>query len=462
MRTSNRLLPEGILNDALAHQQSGRLYDASAIYRQILEFEPENFDALHLLGVVHYQLGAYSDAALLIGRAIRLNGNVAAAYSNLGQVHRACNRPNAAVDCFRKAIAIDPNFLDAANALAAILFLLGRYEESVHSYQRVLGLRPNWSEAHLGLGRALLADGKNDAAIERFRTAWSINPLLLDAAADFVRAIAGSVRGRPPNTFERLFTPSVRGPSISVAFCSIDPEKRDRTKLLYARLLHGFRHEIVCIEDARSLAEAYNRAINRSRGDIIILSHDDIDILAPDFAARLVAYLETNDVVGVIGSTEMTGPSWNWSGHPKLRGWIVHQTDAAETLNVGLVSMEPSAAVAVLDGVFLAARRKVFESVRFDAQTFDGFHLYDIDWSYRASIQGFKMVAVGDLMLVHQSRGQFAKDWQDYAIRFCEKHECSGPPSELRHIIEAELADRDEVRAFFRLVAPTRFDFEAE
>src|SRR5690348_1496062 len=140
MHASSGLSHEGLLSKGLEHQRSGRLSEASAIYRHVLALDPENFDALHLLGVVHYQLGAHFDAATLIEHAIGVNADVAAAHSNLGQVYRACNRLDAAVDCFKRASTIDPHFVDAANGLAAILFMLGRYKESICAYERVLEL----------------------------------------------------------------------------------------------------------------------------------------------------------------------------------------------------------------------------------------------------------------------------------------------------------------------------------
>ena len=38
--------------------------------------------------------------------------------------------------------------------------------------------------------------------------------------------------------------------------------------------------------------------------------------------------------------------------------------------------------VQALDGLFMAARRSVIERVSFDPVTFDGFHGYDLDFSY--------------------------------------------------------------------------------
>ncbi len=184
-------------------------------------------------------------------------------------------------------------------------------------------------------------------------------------------------------------------------------------------LYEAWPHEIIVIRDARSLAEAYNCAIARSAGDTIVLSHDDIDILAEDFVVRLHDHLQVHDVVGVMGSTKMTGPSWSWSGHPTLRGWISHHAPGDEDWAVDIVSPSGhSSGIAVLDGVFLAARRQAFEAI-LDQTNFDGFHLYDIDWSYRAGMAGFDIAVAGDLLLVHESRGRYDPAWERYAERFC-------------------------------------------
>ena len=93
--------------------------------------------------------------------------------------------------------------------------------------------------------------------------------------------------------------------SVTIAFCSIDDEKQARTEAMYRRLFASLPNEFIAIRDACSLSEAYNRAIDRSAGDIILLSHDDVDLLAPDSAARLQSHLRRFDAVGVIGAARM-------------------------------------------------------------------------------------------------------------------------------------------------------------
>src|SRR3972149_10668940 len=57
------------LQAAVAHHLAGRLPEAEAIYRQILQAEPNHPDALHLLGVIAHQAGKHEIAVEYITRA---------------------------------------------------------------------------------------------------------------------------------------------------------------------------------------------------------------------------------------------------------------------------------------------------------------------------------------------------------------------------------------------------------
>jgi hypothetical protein len=93
-----------------------------------------------------------------------------------------------------------------------------------------------------------------------------------------------------------------------------------------------------------------------------------------------------------------------------------------------------SANIQALDGVFIAMRRQVWESLRFDAESFDGFHLYDIDFSYRAHLAGFRLAIPLDLLLIHFSTGRYDRTWQRHNRTFMQKFPAlSGRPSVERY-----------------------------
>jgi GT2 family glycosyltransferase len=78
--------------------------------------------------------------------------------------------------------------------------------------------------------------------------------------------------------------------------------------------------------------------------------------------------------------------------------------------------------IQALDGVFIAAKRAVVEKIRFDEQTFDGFHLYDLDFTYAAFLAGFRLGVACDLYLLHKSGGSPDQAFMQYAHRFNSKY----------------------------------------
>jgi hypothetical protein len=351
---------------------------------------------------------------------------------------------------YRRAIEIDANHAESHNSLGVLCGMSGRREEALASFERAVLATPTWPTARFNLGLARKARGDLPGAVRSFFEGWRYDPASAECAGQCVSTLAEAIRGGLEAPVLPL--PCAGAPlSFTIAFCSIDDAKCRRTIALYQRLFADVEHEIVAIRDARSLAEAYNRAAARSRRDVVVLSHDDIDILATDFAARLAECFDEMDVVGVIGGREVTGPRWSSAGHPHLAGWIAHHEAPQAPYAVDLVGPQRRmVGIKVLDGVFLAARRRVLEHVSFDEQIFDGFHLYDIDWTYRASAAGFVLGVAGDLLIVHESRGRFRQEWQRYADRFCEKHGIHyTPPAEPVKIWEAALDSADHVQRFF-------------
>jgi len=211
---------------------------------------------------------------------------------------------------------------------------------------------------------------------------------------------------------------------VSVVICSIDAAKFARVSENYRALFDAREVEIVGIHDARSLADGYNRGIARARGEHIILSHDDIEILTPDFADRVHRHLEQFDLIGVAGTTRLVTGKWESAGDPYAFLLISSPwPEPAGYLTVlrgGGPLVVPR--IQALDGVFMAMRRKVAESISFDEELFDHFHLYDLDFSFRAYRAGFALAVCRDILVLHQSMGKFDAVWAKYRQRFETKH----------------------------------------
>jgi tetratricopeptide (TPR) repeat protein len=53
---------DDLIKSAIQHHQTGNLQQAENIYREILNLQPDNFNALHYIGVLYYQSGNYEFA----------------------------------------------------------------------------------------------------------------------------------------------------------------------------------------------------------------------------------------------------------------------------------------------------------------------------------------------------------------------------------------------------------------
>lgn len=164
------------LRSAIEHHRHGRLEQAEAIYRAILDVTPNHAEALHLSGVIFNQRGDNRSAVAFINRAIAANPAEAAYYSNLGNALKALGQGEDAVASYRKALSITPDFPDALNNMGVALKELARTEEAIASFRQALAVKPDFPEAHNNLGLALGQLGQQDAAVASYRKALSLKP----------------------------------------------------------------------------------------------------------------------------------------------------------------------------------------------------------------------------------------------------------------------------------------------
>jgi tetratricopeptide (TPR) repeat protein len=454
MKFSRPLKPAKAILLAIEKHDAGSSSEAEVICRQILELDAKNFDALHLLGVIRSEARQHEDAIALFQQAIMQDSASAIARKYLGDAYRALDDIALARTCYQSAIDLNPDYAAAHSGLGVTYAIERQSSQAALSFRRAIDLAPDWAVPRFNLGLLLIEQADLQAAGRQFREAWLLDSetssafQCVDVVAKLVRSnaeYAGKLISQTPPP-EILF---------SIIFCSIDDSKCAATIEMYERLFAGLQHEVIPIRDARSLAEAYNRGIASSQGDIVVFAHDDLEILAPDFAQRLHAHLCEFDVVGVVGATRLTGPTWGWAQYPFVRGWITHHAPNDESWFAAVIDPRPVADnIAVLDGVLIAARRAVLDEIAFDDKTFDGFHLYDIDWSYRASQAGFRLAAAGDLLVAHASRGAYDPNWQKYANDFCKKYrleEVTPPPP--AQLFEARFVNTNDVREFFSRLA---------
>ncbi len=179
---------QALLAQAFALQNAGRLDEARAGYAAVLEAEPGNFDAVHMLGVIDLQTGRNAEAVERLREAVRLGPGQPGAHNNLGEALRRVGRLEEAADSFRTAIERWPEYAAAHFNLGMLLHRLGRAGEAEASVRRALELAPEWAEAHGALGAVLAEAGRLEEALASAQRAVALRPDLAPP-----RVVAGNV-----------------------------------------------------------------------------------------------------------------------------------------------------------------------------------------------------------------------------------------------------------------------------
>jgi Tfp pilus assembly protein PilF len=215
--------PALMIDAGVELHRAGRLAEAERQYRQVLAADPQNADALHLLGILNSQLGREEIAADLIKRAIardpgraiyhgnlgltlhrlgRLGESLASfekaislgssdpnVLNNFGDALRASGNVQRAISILHQALGIDPKLADAHNNLGMTLAQMGRTDEAIAEYQSAINLSPRLAQVHNNLGNALLTKRQTDRAILAFEEALAIRPDYPDAMMNLAVAL---------------------------------------------------------------------------------------------------------------------------------------------------------------------------------------------------------------------------------------------------------------------------------
>ena len=118
------------LQTAIAHHQSGALDKAGRIYRAILRKQPNNANALNLLGLIAHGNGNNDRAETLIRKALKANPRGVRFWRNLAAVLAAKNDKDGAEETYRTVLRLRPDDFAAHNDLGNIYNSQRRLGES--------------------------------------------------------------------------------------------------------------------------------------------------------------------------------------------------------------------------------------------------------------------------------------------------------------------------------------------
>jgi tetratricopeptide (TPR) repeat protein len=178
------------LQEAAVLAQGAAPEQARPIIAALLAANPEDSDALTLLGIVE-QRGGHHDAALAaFGKARRLDPHNPARLGNHALALKRCGEIDAAIATLEAALALRPGAVVTMTNLAACLIEAGREAEAEPLLREGLAAQPQHADAWSNLGIVLARSGDAAGAIAAYDRALALRPGHLETRLNLIDAVA--------------------------------------------------------------------------------------------------------------------------------------------------------------------------------------------------------------------------------------------------------------------------------
>lgn len=183
-----------LLQSAVAQHRAGRLEEAAVLYRRLLQEQPEDGDALRLLGLLSHQTGESAAGERLIRQALALDPTNTKALDNLAVVLLADGQAAVAEAALREAIALDPHHATAHFNLGKLLARSDRLAAACDSFEAAIAISPEDDSPRIQLIEVALKLGQPARALAQIDSLITEGRRLVQALS--LKAIALSELGR--------------------------------------------------------------------------------------------------------------------------------------------------------------------------------------------------------------------------------------------------------------------------
>lgn len=173
----------------------------------------------------------------------------------------------------------------------------------------------------------------------------------------------------------------------------------------------GIPYEVIKVDNPgkMGICEAYNHGAQKAQYDYLLFLHEDVLFETQNWGLILTQLLSKKSIgcVGLAGGDYVSTYPLPWWQNKERRFFHLNQISTNEEKKINRLTEHKN--VIFLDGVFIACRRNIFLETRF-SDYLQGFHGYDMDFSWRAS-QTHQNIVSHEITLTHFSAGHPNIEW---------------------------------------------------
>ncbi len=193
-------------------------------------------------------------------------------------------------------------------------------------------------------------------------------------------------------------------------------------KILDNYLMEGLNkqkidYELILIENSKSkfksAAEALNYGGKKAQGNYIIFAHQDVNFDSQNWLEDMEKYVDNLPNLGIAGIAGKSEDS---------KEVITNVKHGNSPHFAGKVQIKKPVPVQTLDECLLIIPKNVFNTLKFDEKTCDGWHLYGVDYCLSVKMLNLD-VYVFPLPIHHKSSGDpFSNEYYHTLGKLFKKH----------------------------------------
>jgi|688.fasta_scaffold08806_14 GT2 family glycosyltransferase len=214
---------------------------------------------------------------------------------------------------------------------------------------------------------------------------------------------------------------------VSVVYSTRKPNKEFQEYIKKTIGLKDFEIYEIVNNGQKSLTQCYNEGLDNTKNNIVVFCHDDL-LLKEGWGKKIIKHFQNTDygILGMAGTTDMAETGRWWEDQSKMVGIVSHSHQGKTwenrySENFGDDIIE----TVILDGLFFVAHKDRIKK-RFD-ESFKGFHLYDVDFTFNNHLNGVKVGVMFDIKITHKSIGMTNEEWEKNREQFVQKYKDNLP-----------------------------------
>lgn len=154
------------LEQALNLHESGSISEAEEAYLEILSEEPENAEAMKLLGVLNCQQQNYEEGVSYLEAAVEVDDSISEYHQVLGHAYLAVGKVEEGISSLLKAGDLDPGRAEIYGALGDTYQQIQQFEDALKAYQRAIVIEPDVLQYKNNAGLSAVFAGQFEIAEE--------------------------------------------------------------------------------------------------------------------------------------------------------------------------------------------------------------------------------------------------------------------------------------------------------